>query len=152
MKCEKCGQREADFFFTATVDGKTLRRCLCTDCAREEGFDKVIDDAAGAPEAGAAEEEENWDGAVEMLGRIFGMGPYVAAPAVVWPRLQIFITAPEAEGPAEDAAAKIPEDAGAAARTERARTALKAQLETAVAAEDYERAAQLRDALRAMGE
>ena len=42
MKCEKCNEREANFFYTATINGDTTQRHLCSECAAEEGLDKVF--------------------------------------------------------------------------------------------------------------
>ncbi len=37
MKCERC-QNEASFFYNETVNGKTRSLALCTDCAAKAGF------------------------------------------------------------------------------------------------------------------
>ena len=39
MKCGKCGQNEANYYYRETVNGHTREIRLCEDCAREEGLE-----------------------------------------------------------------------------------------------------------------
>lgn len=40
MKCERCGQREASYFYKEIINGKETRANLCNECAsmKESGF------------------------------------------------------------------------------------------------------------------
>ena len=55
MKCEKCKQNEATFFYEETVNGKTRSYHLCRDCAekmKESGelqFSMDMNDEADFP-------------------------------------------------------------------------------------------------------
>lgn len=57
---------------------------------------------------------------------------------------------PAAYAPCEETESRIPADAGEDIRRRRELGALREQLSAAVQAEDYEKAAELRDKLRAM--
>lgn len=158
MKCEKCNEREANFFYTATVNGKTTQRRLCSECAAEEGLDKAL----------GFGRESLFDG---FFGEPFGMlesffgEPFgrrslfsgLMPTMMTMPRSLFAPTetaAPEREaapahGPAQtEAETKIPVDAGEEVRTGRELRALKHQLHAAVKAEDFEKAIELRDKIR----
>ena len=38
MKCERCGQREATFYYQSNINGKVTQVHLCPDCAAELGY------------------------------------------------------------------------------------------------------------------
>ena len=153
MKCEKCSEREANFYYSSSYNGKRQERHLCSECAREEGFetflspDTMFDRAFGsifedffAP-AGSFMSLPSFD----MFG---GLGRSIMAPSL--PRLRFVVdSGRKAEtAPMEPAEAKIPDTVDEEARSERERAALKAQLHDAVLAENYEQAIVLRDKLR----
>lgn len=148
MKCEKCG-KEANFYYSSTVNGKHEEHCYCADCAKEAGFDKAFQFEP-----------------MEMFGGMFddfftpmrfrptslfdgfgGMFRRMMAPTL--PRF--FIEAPQQQrqtAPQSEAEANVPADAGADVKARREREALKAQLDEAVQAEDFEKAIELRDQIR----
>ena len=41
MKCEKCG-KEANFFYSSTVNGQHEEHCYCADCAKAAGFENAF--------------------------------------------------------------------------------------------------------------
>ena len=43
MKCGKCGQNEANYYYRETVNGVTREIRLCADCAKEEGLEARFD-------------------------------------------------------------------------------------------------------------
>ena len=43
MKCEKCKEKEATFYYSCSINGRTTEKHLCADCAREEGFGETLD-------------------------------------------------------------------------------------------------------------
>lgn len=139
MKCEKCNNREATFFYSSTVDGETTERHLCADCAREEGLYKGL------------EEQFNMG---SMLGSMFSgvfspFGGYM--PAFAMPAMMMFPAAPGVAAPApERSEVSIPQDAGEDIRARRELTALKAQLDAAVRAENFEGAIELRDRIKSL--
>ena len=155
MKCEKCNEREANFFYTATINGQTTQRRLCSECAAEEGLDKafgsfgrrdMFDDFFGEP-FGMLE---------SFFGEPFGRRSLFGSlmPTMMTLPRTLFAPAETAEpthssGPAqEEAETKIPVDAGEEVKTGRELKALKHQLHEAVKAEDFEKAIELRDKIR----
>ena len=38
MKCERCGQREATFYYQSNINGKVTQVHLCPECAAELGY------------------------------------------------------------------------------------------------------------------
>ncbi len=152
MKCEKCNEREATFFYSSNYNGKKSERHLCADCAREEGFGEMLGGRV-------------FDSAFEsMFSDFFApMRSFLSAPAFdlfggglrgimtpSLPRLRFVIDEGERTQahPMEAAEEKIPAEMDESVKLEREKAALKAQLENAVKAEDYEQAIVLRDKLR----
>ena len=157
MKCEKCNNREATFFYSADINGEKTQRHLCTECAREEGyggaldfdlypagmFESVFDDFFGdffAPRHA-------------MLSAFDGFGvPFrrMMAPRLTVPHMNIVVgdTNPTAVGVGEESETKIPADAGEEVRRRRELDALRQQLDEAVKAEDFEKAILLRDQIK----
>ena len=154
MKCEKCNEREATFYYSCNINGEKTEQHLCADCAREEGFGAALDHRPATMFSGVF---DSFFGDIFMPARsmltAFDMfrSPvrYRMAPAL--PRIRIMIGEPgTASGPQSEAEEKIPEDAGEEVKARREIAALKAQLETAVKAEDFEKAIELRDRIREM--
>lgn len=146
MKCEKCNEREATFFYSSNYNGKKSERRLCSECAQAEGFGGMLRPGAMFDSAFDSIFEDffapvrSFLPAFDMFG---GMGRSIMAPSL--PRLRIVLEEPEAP-----VRAKPAPEVDEAAKSQREREALKAQLEEAVKAEDYEKAIELRDKLRAM--
>lgn len=152
MKCEKCNEREANFFYTATINGKTTQRRLCSECAAEEGLDKAF---------GRFEHEslfgDFFDEPFGMLDSFFGgrslfsglMPRMMTLPRSLFAPTESAGQTQQSPGPAQtEAEAKIPVDAGEEVKTGRELRALKHQLHEAVKAEDFEKAIELRDKIR----
>ena len=145
MMCEKCGVNEANFHYAATINGNTTERRLCSACAGEEGMDEMMSVNLGGLY------QEMFGGFAHghmprMFGPAFGQAGafspafFFLAPSAVPPQ-------PEAAA-AEESESKIPSKACENLRTRREISALRHQLNAAVKAEEYEKAAQLRDKLR----
>lgn len=158
MKCEKCG-KDATFFYESIINGEHTRHAYCADCAREEGYEGALDfqpmDLFGDMDgffgdffAPARSLMRAFDGFGSPFGSMLGMGA---------PRLRLRSAEPEVRQqavpqaqPQTQAEASIPTDAGADVKARRARESLRQQLDEAVKAENYEKAIELRDQLRAM--
>lgn len=152
MKCEKCNEKEATFYYSSNINGEKTERRLCADCARAEGFGgaldyrpmQMFDDVFGgffsdflAPRRGMLSPFD-----------VFG-SPLRSIMAPVLPRVNVVIAQPETEQkPVTETEQKIPADAGAEVKSRREIAALKHRLHEAVRAEDYEKAIELRDQLR----
>ena len=155
MKCEKCNTKEATFFYSADINGEKTKRCLCAECAREEGyggaldfdlhpagmFESVFEDFFGdffAPQHALL---SGFDGFGSPFGRMM-------APGFAIPRVNIFVGSPDPAAVGEAPETKIPADAGEDVRRRRELDALRQQLDEAVKAEDFEKAITLRDQIR----
>ena len=147
MKCEKCG-KEANFFYSSTVNGNHEEHCYCADCAKEAGFENAF----------RFEPMEMFDGffndffapvrVPSLFDGFSGMFGRMMAPAL--PRF--ILSAPQQArpetAPMSEAETKVPADAGEDVKARREREALKAELEEAVQTENFERAIELRDQLK----
>ena len=153
MKCDKCGN-EASFFYSSNVNGRRTECHLCADCARAEGFGNALDyDPMGGM-------RNMFDSFFEDFGGFFGGGrsllpsfdlfgsPMRSMMTRSAPRVNLVVGSPEQT--AQSAGGVIPEADAADIRARREKGALRHQLDEAVKAEDFERAAQLRDQLRAL--
>lgn len=153
MKCDKCGN-EASFFYSSNVNGRRTERHLCADCARAEGFGNALDyDPMGGM-------RNMFDSFFEDFGGFFGGGrsllpsfdlfgsPMRSMMTRSAPRVNLVVGSPEQT--AQSAGGVIPEADAADIRARREKGALRHQLDEAVKAENFERAAQLRDQLRAL--
>ena len=153
MKCEKCKEREATFFYSANLNGNKIQKNLCTECARAEGFGEMLGSAGVFDRAFDSMIDNFFSPARSLMSLptfdFFGEGlRSIMAPA--FPLIHFVLDGGErSAAPAREAAEeKIPEDMGEEVRLAMEKAALKAQLEDAVKAEDYEQAIVLRDALR----
>lgn len=145
MKCEKCNEREASFFYTATVNGKTTEKHLCSECASEEGLDRAFD--FGHDELFDSFFFEPFALMDSFFGRRSLFGGMM--PAMTLPRTLFAPLRTQEAAPAQTEAEKhIPQDAGEEIRARRELSALKHQLREAVKAEDFEKAITLRDKIR----
>ena len=154
MKCEKCNEKEATFYYSCNINGEKTERHLCPDCARAEGFGEVMDyDPVGSFSREIDRMFADFFSPRRSLLPDFGLfgSPLRSIMAPSFPRVNIVIGAPQtaAETPS-GTESKIPEDAGEEVRAKREAEALRHQLDEAVKAEDFERAIELRDKLREM--
>ena len=143
MKCEKCG-KEANFFYSSTVNGEHEEHCYCAGCAREAGFENAfrfepMEMFHGFFDDFFAPASRLFDGFGGAFGRMM-------APAL--PRLVVAEPRRSESAPMSEAETKVPADAGEDVKARRARAALKAELDEAVKVEDFEKAIELRDKIR----
>ncbi len=144
MKCEKCNEREANFFYTSNINGKVTKRCLCSECAAEEGLmdhNEMFHNFFRSPFEGRSPfgmlnsflNDDFWSDS--FFSRPFALGT---------------ATRPVIGDAAPVQTSSIPVDAGEELKAKRELTQLKAQLQAAVEAEDFEKAISLRDKIRSM--
>ena len=129
MKCEHCGRKEATFYYRSNVNGRVHEAHLCQNCAAELGYDF------------------SWENSMEDL---FSFFPRVSGDDFAMPRLtraaQRTLRVPPAEEEHEKPLLSPQEQQKL--RRQREKNALRVALDEALDAEDYERAASLRDELR----
>ncbi len=157
MKCEKCNEREANFFYSSNYNGRKQERHLCAECAREEGFGDLMQSPSAMFDGAFGSFFDDFFAparsfmslpSFDMFG---GFGRGIMAPSL--PRLRFVVgdspRTAQAQ-PMEESETKLSGAVDEEAKAERERAALKAQLHDAVIAEDYEKAIVLRDKLREM--
>jgi protein arginine kinase activator len=162
MLCDHCGDQEAVIHLTHIENNEMSSFHLCEACAAEKGIDPEADETVNAPlaaflaqmgsegEAAAPEEAEcpycglSIDG-FKKTGRLGCSQCYVAFETHLRNLMRRLHAGTQHVG-------KVylpPDDATAANRDERL-NGLKRRLTRAVDTEDFERAAQIRDQIRAM--
>ena len=152
MKCNKCGNKEAVFFYSTDINGKKSQGCLCADCAREEG---LTIPQAGFGSFGGLLGEMFSDFFAPERSLLSSFGSFgapirsIMAPSMAIPAVNI-ICGESGCAQCGEAETRIPADAGQDIRRRRELEAIKQQLAAAVNTEDYEKAAELRDKLRTM--
>lgn len=151
MKCEKC-ENQATFHFQSNVNGEKTEYHLCNDCAKEAGFGETLSRAFTPAYSSFFSNPYSmmagfFDGM--PMGSMFGRSPMATALAHPW--VNVFIGDGEnTTSPKEKEADNIPEDAGDEIKAKRELCALRHQLKQAIKAEEFEKAAELRDKIRDM--
>lgn len=137
MRCEHCGRNEATFHYQRTVNGRTERAHLCPRCAQELGYDVGFGGF------------DSFDSVFSLLPSMLGgFGRFFDEPQLTPAARRTLQLTPAPDEPVYETESLLDETEGAALRRECTRNALNARLKNAVAAEDYEEAARLRDELK----
>jgi protein arginine kinase activator len=158
-ECDNCG-KPATVHLTEIVDGQKNEKHLCEDCAASEGItikanlpiSQLLEDfiLQTASKEGATEAKCEVCGLTFAEFRQRGVlgcpNDYEAFEQALRPILQ------RAQGGAEQHIGRVPRRAGTTQHKQTEALRLRAQLKAAVAAEDYEQAARLRDQIRELEE
>ena len=137
MRCEHCGRNEATFHYQRTVNGRTEEAHLCPRCAAELGYDTGFGDF------------DSFGSVFSLLPSMLGSwGGFFGEPQLTPAARRTLQLTPAPDEPVYETESLLDETEGAALRRECTRNALNARLKNAVAAEDYEEAARLRDELK----
>ena len=139
MKCQHCGKNEATIYYKSTVNGRTTEAHVCPACARELGYDRALHD-------------------LERRSRRMFRDPFslLSDPFFDGFASRLLTEFPAPGNTLEEAKAEQKDEgilSEAERRTfdlQRQRNALQHQLHDAIAAENYEEAARLRDVIRAL--
>lgn len=151
MKCENCGKNEVTFVYQSNVNGQITEKHLCAECAERLGYTQRL----------AAQSQR-------MMRGLFGGGLFddffTPVPSLL-SRMNRMLEDPfddffadmPALGPARQEAPKEEKKDGLVDQEEQSRfarmrqmNALRMEMKRAVRQEDFERAAQLRDQIRAL--
>ena len=151
MKCENCGKNEVTFVYQSNVNGHVTEKHLCADCAEKLGYTQRL----------AAQSQR-------MMRGLFGGGLFddffTPVPSLLGRMSRMledpfddFFADMPALGPARQEAPKEEKKDGLVDQEEQSRfarmrqmNALRMEMKRAVRQEDFERAAQLRDQIRAL--
>jgi len=131
MKCQHCLVQEANFHYRSNINGEIREQHLCADCAQA---------AEGALFAGAlAGPMEAFEGL--FRNSIFGshapFAPLRRGPEIARGHIPLETPRPQRT--------RVPSEAEESLRQRRILNALRQEMERAVEAEHFERAAELRD-------
>ena len=152
MKCENCGKNEVTFVYQSNVNGQVTEKHLCADCAEKLGYTQRL----------AAQSQR-------MMQNFFGGGLFddffTPFPSLLGRGMRMlespfddfFAEMPALGAPAEEKQeAQKPQDTlleqeeqNQISRT-RQLNALRIEMQKAVAEENFERAAELRDQIHSM--
>lgn len=160
MKCEHCGKNEVSFVYRSNINGKVTEKHLCQDCAEKLGYSekllarqqRLMDSLWGA--------DDLFGGS--LLGSFFAPGrPLLGSMDRFFGEdlFDDFFREMPALGSQEKSAEKAEEKDQLVEEKERSRfaairerNALKLEQRRAIREENFERAAELRDQIRALEE
>lgn len=151
MKCENCGKNEVTFVYQSNVNGHVTEKHLCADCAEKLGYTQQI---AARSQRMMKSFNSFFNGG--LFDDFFSPRPFLLdrmRGMLEDPFDDFFADMPALGAPAE----KQEQTSSPAEQEQQSRFAemrklnvLRADLKKAVRQEEYERAAELRDQIRAM--
>ena len=156
MKCEHCGKNEVTFVYQSNINGKVTEKHLCGECARELGYSQriaahnqnMMQHFFGDSFFGGSLLDDFFTPVPSLMGRMSRMQEslfddfFAEMPALG------FSSARQAQ-PEKQEELVSEEEKSRFARL-REQNALRQEMKKAVREENFERAAELRDQLRAM--
>lgn len=154
MKCEHCGKNEVTFVYQSNINGKVEEHHLCQDCAEQLGYTRKL--FAGRPSM--MEKffgNDSFFGTNSLFDSFFSPMPSLMGRMLESPFEDFFeempalTTAPVQKEEQPQEPKQQTEEESHFSRL-RKKNALKMELKKAVHHEEFERAAQLRDELRAL--
>jgi protein arginine kinase activator len=146
MKCDNCGNEEVNFHYTSSINGNVTERHLCADCAAKLGFQERAVYRTELP-------------LEEVFKMMFGVQPDsrmlrgygMIFPTFIVPTVGMMVGAGKADGAEEtQEPPKTPVNVEIDAEMKKRReiNMLRDQMNKAAEAEDFEKAAALRDSIR----
>ena len=160
MKCECCKKAEATIHLTQVIDGEVKKLNLCQTCAQKNGIDLnspiSITDVLlglGQPGAGKPNDLSAFDlscSRCQMTRSEFKKRARLGCPECYNAFMGELSALTQAMHHSRQHVGKIPARQGNEARITAQVAALQKDIETAIAKEEYERAASLRDKIRSL--
>ncbi len=160
MKCEKCGEREATVHLTKIINNKKEELHLCSECAEKTGNVSFSSDPFSfkhllsgmmKPEipdsAAPTREKEVCQNCGLTYKEFVEGGLFGCARCYEDFRDQLKLIVKKVQGGSEHRG-KIPRRAGKKMKAEKKIKELRKEMQDAVAVEDFERAAELRDRIK----
>jgi protein arginine kinase activator len=158
MTCDNCGKEEVNFHYTSNINGTITEKHLCAACASQAGI-AGFSGFSGLVGRQEAQSDASFE---DIFSDLFGMRPSrrmfggygMMFPTFVIPAVGLFVpgTAAEPDAGAEPAKpgkpAEIKIEIDDDMRKRREINMLREQMHQAAAAEDFEKAAALRDSIR----
>ena len=162
MKCECCHKEEATIHLTQVIDGNVKKLNLCQECAQDSGIDlnspiSITDIllGLGAQSAGVAATMSEFDlscSRCQMTRTEFKKGARLGCPECYNAFMGELNALTKAMHHRAQHVGKIPARQGNKARITAQIAALQKDTEVAIAKEQYEVAANLRDKIKALKE
>ncbi len=152
MKCEECGERQAQVVMTTVINGESTTRHLCRECLKKYQTGDLQSVLAAVLSA-MAEKKQTPDITCPRCGETYAefqkTGLLGCAECYTAFRRELTPLITRVQGRAQHAGRRPPVSEEEQARQTQME-ALRSQMEAAVAEENFEEAARLRDALRAL--
>jgi protein arginine kinase activator len=159
MKCECCHETEATIHLTQVIDGEVKKLNLCQTCAQKNGIDlnspiSITDVLLGLGQPGKQAEKSNLSefdlscSRCQMTRSEFKKRARLGCPECYNAFMGELSALTQAMHHSRQHVGKIPARQGNEARITAKIAALKKDIETAIAKEEYEVAAGLRDQIR----
>ena len=139
MKCERCGRKEATFYYQSNINGRVTQVHLCPDCAAELGYaDRLY-------QSFRPSRRSFFDpfSLLEDFGMLSNRMTEFPAPLEEAARAAAGI-----EDTPDTPAVLVGRDEEVRLQKQRQHNALENQLKAAIDSENYEEAARLRDELK----
>lgn len=164
MKCECCHEAEATIHLTQVIDGEVKKLNLCQDCAQKNGIDlnspiSITDVLLGLGAQSGAQKDHTimseFDlscGRCQMTRAEFKKSARLGCPECYKAFMGELSALIQAMHHSRQHVGKIPARQGNEARITAQIASLQKDIETAIAKEEYEIAANLRDKIRALKE
>lgn len=151
MKCNKCGNNNATFHYRANINGQTSETHLCAECAQQTGFNEEMlfgSGMFGNNMFGGGMFDSMFSDAYRSFLAPAGRGFFsdfdrFMMPVAAIPRMEMVVRSDEEAQKEKVAVTPDPE-----LSKRRELNALREQLKSAVEAEEFEKAAELRDTIR----
>lgn len=156
MKCNKCGNNNATFHYRVNINGQISETHLCAECAKQAGFNEESffgsgmfgNSFFGNNMFGGGMFDSMFSDAYRSFFAPAGRGFFsdfdrFMMPVFAIPRLEMVVRSDEE---AQKEKVTVTPDAELSRRREL--NALREQLKIAVEAEEFEKAAELRDKIR----
>lgn len=144
MKCTNCGNNNVTFHYKAVVNGSKKELHLCPECAEKLGYTNDSFFGGDPFEDMFSDFFSGFFGGRNRFPMFGGM----LMPVLAMPRMELEV---RRDGAAETAEpAEKPAEADSKLSRRREMNALREQMKAAVKAEEFEKAAELRDKLREM--
>jgi protein arginine kinase activator len=152
MLCESCNDREATVHLTKVIDGSVEKVHLCEECAAKSGFDihgpisisDILVGMGGAP-AGKAAEPDRTCPRCHMRRADFKKTGRLGCPSCYQTFEDELLPLVQAMHRTQQHSGKIPANEGVRVHISAEITKLQGELDKAIAAENFEDAARLRD-------
>ncbi len=159
MLCQNCGKHEAEYHYKSNVNGTVTEQHLCSECAKKLGYSvpffghtdnflgSLLSDFFGGSAIKTAAPGAvcplcgSTAGDISRTGKVGCAQCYDTFSDMLLPYIRRIHGNTEHTG-------KIPSDAGAEIKTKRELVQLKEELKKAVEAQEFEKAAQLRDRIK----